>query len=473
MMEKAPAVTLDTPPETRSVPLAHRPVAALPVAVLLSLFALLVFSIVPLYAQSGQVSVVSVRGPINPVTADYLRQNMKDAGRRRDALLLIEMDTPGGLDHAMRDTVQGIFTSPVPVVVYVAPTGARAASAGAVIALAADVCAMAPGTNIGAAHPVMMGQQPDKVMGEKILNDAEAYVEGLAMRRGRNADLAGKMVRQSISLTAERALQGKVIDFMAADRQELFSKLEGRVVVRDGREKVLHVAGARVVMREMGTRDKVLNAISNPDVAYLLMLLGFVGLFFELSNPGVILPGVIGAISLIMALFAFQSLPVNYAGALMILLALILFIAEIKIVSHGLLAVSGVIALILGSLLLFPSKEPYLRLSTGVLVGTVAFTTVFFLVVIAKVIEAQRQRPITGQEGMLGEHGIADSDIMPDLLPEGRVLVHGEHWSATSTERILKGDRVEVIGISGLTVTVRKLRKREGEGSREAKGALL
>jgi membrane-bound serine protease (ClpP class) len=464
MMEKIPATTPDAEPSGAGQSGAIPPVPALLAATFTLLFTLL-FCIAPLGAQSPEISVVSVRGPINPVTADYLRKNIQEAGRRGDALLLVEMDTPGGLDNAMRDAVQAIFTSPVPVVVYVTPTGARAASAGAVIALAADVAVMAPGTNIGAAHPVSMGQQPDKVMGEKVLNDAEAYVQGLATRRGRNADLAGKMVRQSLSLPAERALQGKIIDFMAADRQEVLNKLEGRVVARDGREKVLHVAGARVVMREMGTRDKVLNAISNPDIAYLLMLLGFVGLFFELSNPGVILPGVIGAISLILALFAFQSLPVNYAGALMILLALILFIAEIKIVSHGLLAVGGVVAMVLGSLMLFPSKEPYLRLSTGVLIGTVAVTTLFFLVVIAKVIEAQRQKPITGQEGMLGEHGIADTDIMPDLLPEGRVLVHGEHWNATSMERILKGDRVEVIGISGLTVTVRKLQKREGEKS--------
>jgi membrane-bound serine protease (ClpP class) len=404
------------------------------------------------FAERPQVSFVSVNGPVTPVTADYLVRNLELAARRGDRLFLVEMDTPGGLDSAMRETVKGIFSSPVPVAVFVAPSGARAASAGAVIALAADILAMAPGTSIGAAHPVRMGGTPDKVMEEKILNDAEAYLEGIATKTGRNPVAARKMVRDSSALSAEKALQENVIDLIAANRQELLQKLDGRRLLQNGKETVLRLAGAKVTRYEMGRRDRILNAIGNPDVAYMLMLLGMLGLFFEISQPGVILPGVIGAISLILAFFAFQTLPVNYAGVMLILLAIILFIAEVMIVSHGILAIGGIVSLILGSLLMFPSQEPYLRLSWSVILASALATTLFFGVVIAKVIEAHRQKPITGREGMLGELGVAETDIMP----EGKVFVRGECWNAVSSERIRKGDKVEVIDLVGLRVTVRK-----------------
>jgi len=339
-----------------------------------------------LSAGTPQVSVVSVNGPVSPVTSDYLRRNLKEAAIRGDSLLLIEMDTPGGLDSAMREIVIDILASPTPVAVFVAPSGARAASAGAVIALSADICAMAPGTNIGAAHPVSIGEKPDKVMEEKLVNDAEAYVEGIARKRGRNADIAKKMVRESISLSADKALEENIINLIATDRKDLFKKLEGRVIKRDGKDRALRLAGAEVKQHEMGTREKVLNTISNPNVAYVLMMLGLMGLFFELSNPGVILPGVIGGISLILAFFAFQTLPVSYAGVLLILLAIILFIAEIKVVSHGMLTVGGVIAMSLGSLMLFQSPEPYFRVSWGVILVTVLMTTLFFVFAVAKTI---------------------------------------------------------------------------------------
>ncbi|HJV64884.1 MAG TPA: nodulation protein NfeD [Geomonas sp.] len=409
-----------------------------------------------LYAEPPQVAVLSVRGAINPVTADYLERNLEQAAARGDRLVLVELDTPGGLDSAMRQAVQAIFASPVPVAVYVTPAGARAASAGAVIALAADICALAPGTNIGAAHPVSLGQQPDKVMGEKVLNDAEAYLEGIALKRGRNVELARKMVRESLSLSAEKAVAGKVADLVAEDRQALIAKLDGRHLVRGGKDSVLKLAGARLVSHPMGTRDRILNAISNPDLAYLLMLMGFFGIFFELANPGVILPGVVGGISLILAFFAFQTLPVNYAGALLILLAIILFIAEVKIVSHGVLAIGGCVAMVFGSLLLFPSKEPYLRLSWQVIAGTVLVTLLFFLVVVAKVIEAHRQKPLTGIEAMLGTVGTAETDIMP----RGMVLLHGELWQATSREPIGRGEQVEVTAVEGLCLSV--TRKKDG-----------
>lgn len=409
-----------------------------------------------LFGDEPRVAVISVRGPINPVTSGFLKQSLEAAGRRGDQLLLVEMDTPGGLDTAMRDAVQAIFASPVPVAVYVTPSGARAASAGAVIGLSADILAMAPGTNIGAAHPVGLGGgKPDQVMESKVVNDAEAYVDSIAKKRGRNVELARRMVRESISLTSEAALQQGVIDLVAGNRQELLEKLEGRKVLRGGKEAVLHLSGARVKSYEMGTRDKILDAISNPDVAYMLMLLGIAGLFFELSNPGVILPGVIGGISLLLSFFALQTLPVNYAGIALILLAIVLFIAEIKVVSYGMLAVGGIVSMVLGSLMLFPSPEPYLRLSWSVLISTVLLTAGFFIVVVAKVVQAHREKPITGAEGMLGEEGVADSDIDP----EGRVLVRGEYWNAVSGETIRAGERVRVVEVKGLHLTVETVGK--------------
>ncbi|QWV92331.1 nodulation protein NfeD [Geomonas oryzisoli] len=417
------------------------------------LFWVLLMLVLPLCltAQEPQVGLISLRGPINPITAAFLKENLAAAGKRGDRLLLVELDTPGGLDTAMREAVQAIFSAPVPVAVYVAPSGARAASAGAVIGLAADILAMAPGTNIGAAHPVGLGGKPDPVMEAKLVNDAEAYVEGIAAKRGRNVELARRMVRQSISLSAEAALAQRVIDLVAPTREDLLASLEGRKLQRGGKEVVLHLAGARVVTHEMGTRDRILDAISNPDVAYMLMLLGIAGLFFELSNPGVILPGVIGGISLLLSLFALQTLPVNYAGIALILLGIILFIAEIKVVSYGMLAVGGVVAMVLGSLILFPSPEPYLRLSWEVLAGAVGVTALFFTVVVVKVIQAHREKPITGVEGMLGEVGVADTD----LAPEGRVLLRGEYWNARSEEPVRQGEKVRVVAVTGLHLTVR------------------
>ena len=365
---------------------------------------------------------------------------------------MIEMDTPGGLDTAMREIVKELFASPVPVAVFVTPAGARAASAGAVIGLAADVLAMSPGTNIGAAHPVSLGETPDKVMQEKVVNDAEAYVEGVARKRGRNVEVARTMVRASSSLSAEKALEARVVDLIAADRGDLLKKLDGRIVHRDGTDLTLRLAGVRAESFGMNARQRILNTVSNPNVAYVLMMLGFLGLFFELSNPGVILPGVIGGISLILAFFAFQTLPVNYAGVLLIIFALILFIAEIKIVSHGMLAVGGVVSMVFGSLLLFESPEPYLRLSLGVIATTVLAVTVFFLVAVTKAVQAHRRRPVTGIEGLVGECGTAESD----LAPEGKVFVRGEYWDAWSDERIAQGEKVIVVAVEGMRLGVRK-----------------
>ncbi|KAF0221537.1 MAG: hypothetical protein FD174_306 [Geobacteraceae bacterium] len=423
---------------------------------IIAIFFLLACSLT-VFAGKSEIRIVTVNGPVNPVTADYLRRNLREAPLHADRLVLIEMDTPGGLDSAMREIVKDIFASPVPVAVYVAPSGARAASAGAVIALAADFCAMAPGTNIGAAHPVTVGEKPDKTMQEKIVNDAEAYVEGIARKRGRNIDLAKNMVRASVSLSAEKALEGNVIDLIAANRAELLKKLDGRSISRDGKSIILHLAGAEVKKYEMGARERILNAISNPNVAYVLLMLGFLGLFFELSNPGVILPGVIGGISLILAFFAFQTLPVNYAGVLLILLALVLFIAEIKIVSHGMLTVGGVVSMILGSLLLFESPEPYLRVSWSVILATVLATAAFFAFAVTKAVKAHHRQPTTGEEGLVGEGGRAESD----LAPEGKIFVRGEYWDAWSDEPIAAGEKIVVTGVEGMRLKVKKAGNRE------------
>jgi membrane-bound serine protease (ClpP class) len=404
------------------------------------------------FAESSEIRLLQVAGPINPVTVEYLRRNLHEAARRQDNLVLIEIDTPGGLDTAMREIVKEELSSPVPVAVFVTPPGARAASAGAVIGLAADILAMSPGTNIGAAHPVTIGETPDKVMQEKVLNDAEAYVEGIARKRGRNEELSRDMVRKSRSLSAEKALEGKVVDLIAADRSALLKQIEGRHIVRDGRETILRLAGAPVRPYDMGTGERILNVVSNPNVAYVLMMLGMLGIFFELANPGVILPGVIGGISLILAFFAFQTLPVNYAGVLLILLALILFIAEIKIVSHGMLTVGGVIAMVLGSLLLFQSPEPYLRVSWGVILVTVAATAAFFIFAVLKGVEAHRKKPATGGEGLIGEEGQAAAPIGR----EGKVFIHGEYWDAWSDETIAEGEKVAVVEVDGMRVKVRK-----------------
>jgi len=403
-------------------------------------------------ADSAVVRALGVRGAINPVTASFLKRNLADAARKGDRLVLVEMDTPGGLDTAMREVVKDILASPVPVAVHVAPSGARAASAGAVICLAADICAMAPGTNIGAAHPVSLGEKQDKVMEEKVVNDAEAYAEGLANRRGRNAAVARQMVRESLSLSAERARDEKVIDLVVADRTGLLNQLDGWKVSRGEGSVQLRLAGAVVREEGMTARERILDAIGNPNVAYVLLMLGFLGIFFELSNPGVILPGVIGGISLILAFFALQTLPVNYAGVLLILLALVLFIAEIKIVSHGMLTIGGVIAMVLGSLMLFESPEPYLRVSWQVIAITVIAVSAFSAFAVTMAVKAHRRRPTTGGEGLVGERGKALSAIDP----EGRVFIHGEYWDAWSDEPLAEGDRVTVVAVVGMRIKVKK-----------------
>lgn len=420
------------------------------------LLVLLMTAVTVCHAGQTTIRLLEIDGPINPATALYVIRNLQESAQSKEALVLVEMDTPGGLDSSMREIVKNIFSSQVPVVAYVSPSGSRAASAGAIITLASDYCAMAPGTSIGAAHPVTIGNKPDAIMQEKILNDMLAYVEGIAVKRDRNVETVRQMVSKSLSLSAEKALEGKVIDFLAGNRTELVSMLNGKTIQRVSGTYTLDLSDAKITLHEMTTREKILDVIGDPNIAYLLMMLGFIGLFFELSNPGVILPGVIGAISLILAFSAFQTLPVNYAGVLLILLALILFIAEIKIVSHGMLTVGGVIAMIFGSLLLFDTPEPYVKLSMSIILITVFLVTGFAVFVIKKAVAVHRIKPVSGKEGLVGEKGFADSDIMP----EGKVIVRGEYWDAWSDNPISQGEKITVVSVEDMKVKVEKERGR-------------
>jgi membrane-bound serine protease (ClpP class) len=405
-------------------------------------------------AAAETVALVPIEGVISPVTVRIIGTALERARSEGAAALVIQLDTPGGLERSMRSIVQQILSADVPVIVYVAPTGARAASAGVFITMAAHVAAMAPATNIGAAHPVAMGGGTiDKESMKKIENDAAAFARTIATTRGRNVEWAEKAVRQSVSATEREAVRFNIVDLVAASTSDLLDRIDGRRVKTPRGEVVLKTRGATVRPIEIGFRDRVLNVITDPNVAYILMMLGMLGLFFELSNPGVILPGVIGGISLILAFFAFQSLPVNYAGLLLILFAIVLFIAEVKVTSHGILAIGGIVAMVLGSLMLYETPSVAIRVSVWVILPTVGVTSGLFIVALTAGVRALRQRPLTGAAGMVGHTGVTRSAIDP----EGQVLVQGELWRAVSAGGpIAVGEAVRVVAVEGLTIKVVK-----------------
>jgi membrane-bound serine protease (ClpP class) len=404
-------------------------------------------------ATDGKILVLTISGPITPSAAEYVEIGFAHGRDTKARLVIIEMDTPGGLDKSMRAINREILNSAVPVVVYVSPSGARAASAGTFITLAADVAAMAPGTTIGAAHPVSLVGQNDETMIDKVTNDSAAYIRSLAERYGRNADWAEKAVRDSVSLTASAALEEKVIDLVADDFGDLLEKIHGREAARPGGSLLIETKGRMVERLKMDFRRRVLDVLSDPNIAYLLLMLGALGIFFEFSNPGAIYPGVIGAMAIILALYSLQTLPVNYAGLLLIAFAIVLFFVETQVASFGLLTLGGTVALFMGSLMLFRSPAPWLRVSLAVIVPTVAFTTFFFVVVVQRVVSTYRRKPSTGMEGIVGETG----EAMTDLDPGGRVYVHGEIWNAHCPGGAVKGDVVRVVSARGMVIEVQKV----------------
>jgi membrane-bound serine protease (ClpP class) len=405
--------------------------------------------------EKSPVYVIEVEGIINPATAKFIVESIDQASQEGAQCLIIELDTPGGLMDSMRNIVKKILTSNIPIIVYVGPSGARAASAGVFITLSAHVAVMAPSTHIGAAHPVTLGAEgkESKTMTDKIVNDTVSYIKTIAKTRGKNVDWAEKAVRKSVSITEDEALKQNVIDMISPDLQDLLSRLDGKVIKFDGVSRTLLTKGVKPKSVQMSWRYRLLDTISNPTIAYILLMLGIYGIFFELSNPGAILPGVVGGIFLILAFYALQMLPINFAGLALILFAIILFIAEVKVVSHGLLAVGGVISLFLGSLMLIETPAEYMKISLSVIIPAVLVSAAFFTFAVTKAVKARLAKPTTGTEGLVGEIGTASTPI----APEGKVSIHGEFWNATSDQKIDAGERVQVIGMTNLRLKVKKM----------------
>jgi membrane-bound serine protease (ClpP class) len=411
-------------------------------------------SLAPQLGATTVVKWIVIDGAIGPVVKQYIEKGIASAHESGAECLVIEMDTPGGLLSSTRIICKDILASPVPVVVYIAPPGSRAGSAGVFITLAANIAAMAPGTNIGAAHPVEMsgqgGGDTSKVMEQKITNDAVAFARTLAEKRGRNADWAEKAIRESASITETEALAIGVINYIAPNADSLLAMINGDTVQLEDRQIVLATKGARIDKVMMNWRLKLLALLSDPNIAYIMMLLGIYGLFFELYNPGAILPGIVGGICLIIAFYSLQLLPVNLAGVLLIVLAIVLFLLEIKVMSYGLLSIGGVISFLLGSLMLFDVSIPGAKVSLSVIIPATIFNALFFLFAVGMGIRAQRRKVTTGMEGLVGEIGT----VVSPLSPKGTILLHGELWRAVATTPIEKDQEVRVISVDHLLLKV-------------------
>ena len=406
---------------------------------------------------AGRIIVIEVDGVINPVVAEFMANEIYNANKFSEELIVIQMDTPGGLDPSMRKIIKAIQNSKIPVASFISPSGSRAASAGVFIAIASHISAMEPGTKIGAAHPVklMVGGEGEqaKIIEDKVVNDTSTYIRSLAEQRGRNAHWAELSVRKNVSVSAEEAKRLNVIDLLAANLDSLVLALDTREVKLGGNIIKLNTAEKNILFKEMNSRQKILNIIASPNVAYVLMMLGLVGLYLELSNPGLILPGVLGSLSLILALYAMQMLPINYSGLLLIFIGVILLIAEVSLMSYGLLALSGAISIFLGSIMLIDSEDPAMQISKIVLYPTLGMT---FLVSIGSIYLAKKTHQLvttTGMEGLLGEIGV----VKEILNLEGLVLIHGEMWKAESDTVILVGEKVSVEVVKGLKIKVRKV----------------
>jgi membrane-bound serine protease (ClpP class) len=398
--------------------------------------------------------MIEVRDAVSPGSQEFIAEAIRVSAGSHAECLLICLNTPGGLMTSMREIVESILNAPLPVVVYVYPSGARAASAGVFITVAADIAAMAPGTNIGAAHPVTgSGENLSGAMETKVLNDTVAFARSLAQKRGRNGNWLEDAVRESASITAEKAYEENVIDLVAEDIPSLLKAIDGWELERNGVRQVLRTRGAELHTIERSWRQSILSTIADPNIAYVLLLIGLAGIYFELSHPGAILPGIVGALSLILAFYAMRSLPVNYAGFLFILLALVCFMLEVKAPAHGLLSLAGVISLVLGSLMLFPSTGGARQLSMAVFLPSVLAVSGFFATLASLAFRAQNRKTITGPEALVGRVG----RVKKPLAPEGTVFVSGELWSARADEHIAAGELVRVEGVETLKLKVGRI----------------
>ncbi|MGH7846969.1 MAG: NfeD family protein [Candidatus Binatia bacterium] len=391
---------------------------------------------------------------INPAVDDFIRESITRAHAAQARALIIQLDTPGGLLQSTQSIVKRIFGSPIPIIVYVAPSGAGAGSAGVFITLAAHVAAMAPGTNIGAAHPVSVGGGDVKgTMGEKIENYAASFSETIAQKRGRNTEWAIQAVRRSVSITEKEALAKNVVDIVAKDIPDLLSQADGRKLDVDGQQQVLSVKGAEINRFEMSLKQKILNVLADPTIATLLFMAGILGLYMEFSHPGVIFPGVAGGIALVLAFTSLQIIPFNYAGLLLMILGIALLVAEAFAPSFGVLGVGGAISLAFGALLLFDTESSDLTVDRSIVLTAVATLAAFILAISYLVVKSQRRKITLGIEGLVGEVG----EVKTNLTPEGKIFVHGEYWNAEGDGEIPVGEKVRVVGYDGMRLKVRRL----------------
>lgn len=412
-----------------------------------------------LMAAAPRVLAVDLDGVIHPVTVEILSRAIQQAKQEDAALILVRLNTPGGLMDAMRESIEKIVASPVPVATFVAPSGARAASAGFFILEAGDVAAMAPGTNTGAAHPVLFGGQMDAIMKQKVENDAAAALRSIVAKRGRNSTLAEQAVRESKSFTDKEALDNHLIELVARDDQDLLEKLDGREITRlDGTKQVLHTRGATIEVYEKNLRQKIVSAISDPNIALVLLVLGALGIYVEFTSPGLIVPGILGAISALLGLSALSVLPINWLGAALLLLAFTLFILEAKFAAHGILGAGGALSMVLGAVMLINSPLPEMRIHLSTAIALALPFSLITMALLSLVVRARRNKVVTGTEGMLGEIGTT----LTPLAPEGKVFIRGEYWNAVAAARVAAGQSVRVTAIDKLKLMVEALPPKNG-----------